>query len=214
MTPPSETSKEGYFKFTPKYVGSLELSVENVTQLNGWRDRLYRARLIGQYTEGEYAGIGYGNISLRTPAGFLITATRTGGIAQLDAQHYVEVVEVNLDANAVAYRATDATAIPSSESITHGMFYHADPTIQAVIHVHHLAFWQRLLDDYPTTSRTVAYGTPEMGQEILRLFRVNNLKECGLVAMGGHEEGIVAFGRNLNEAGSLLLSAYTRNGFA
>jgi hypothetical protein len=206
------TPKEGYFKFAPEYVGALGAVEAAVKELNGWRDRLYGEHLIGMYAEGELKGVGFGNISLRTPSGFVITATRTGGVARLGRQHYVEVVGVDLDRNAVTFRSDSRAVTPSAESITHGMFYRADPAIGAVIHVHHLEFWKRLLGALPTTAREVEYGTPEMGREILRLFKTGNLWERKLVVMGGHEEGVVSFGRTLDEAGEALMREYGRCG--
>jgi L-ribulose-5-phosphate 4-epimerase len=205
--------KEGYFKFTPEYVGDLGPVAGWVDALNQWRDKLYDLRLIGQYAEGELKGIGYGNISLRTAGGFLITATRTGGLPRLGRQHYTEIVRVDLDRNSVEFRAVSPAVTPSAESMTHGMFYLADPEIQAVIHVHHLEFWRRLMNVFPTTARNVEYGTPEMAREILRLYRESDLPARKIAVMGGHEEGIVSFGQDLNEAGTLLLEAFRRSGF-
>ncbi len=214
LPPPDNTPKEGYFKFTPEYIGIMTPRETAIEALNRWRNRLYDAKLIGMYNAGELQGIGYGNISLRVPSGFLITATRTGGIQKLGPQHYTEVTHVSLESNFVAFRAADEQTTPSAESITHGMFYQARPAIQAVIHIHHLAFWQRLLPIFPTTAREIEYGTPAMGREILRLFRDSPLQNCGLVVMAGHEEGIVAFGEDLDEAGNALMTEYARHGFA
>ena len=208
------TTKEGYFKFAPEYVGTLGPVEVAVGELNRWRDRLYDLRLIGLYTEGELKGIGYGNLSLRTPGGFLISATRTGGIARLGKEHYTEIVGVDLDRNSVDYRAVSVAVTPSSESMTHGMFYLADPDVQAVIHVHHFELWKRTLDVLPTTAREVEYGTPEMGREILRLYRTGDLARSKIAVMGGHEEGLVSFGKDLDEAGNVLLAEYARCGFA
>ena len=207
------TSKEGYFKFAPEYVGLLGPVDIAVAELNRWRDRLHDLRLIGMYAEGELKGIGYGNISLRTPGGFLISATRTGGIPRLGRQHYTEIVSVDLDRNSVEYRAASVEVTPSAESMTHGMFYLADPDVRAVIHIHHLEFWKRTLDALPTTARDVEYGTPEMGREILRLYRAGGVAQRKIVVMGGHEEGLVSFGKDLDEAGDVLLAEYARCGF-
>jgi L-ribulose-5-phosphate 4-epimerase len=207
------TPKEGYFKFTPEYVGDLGPVDGSVDTLNHWRDKLYDMGLIGMYREGELKGIGYGNISLRTVGGFLITATRTGGVPRLGRQHYTEILRIDLDSNSVEYRATSPEVTPSAESMTHGMFYLADPEIQAVIHVHHLEFWKRLMRVFPTTAPEVEYGTPEMGREILRLYRESDLPRHKIAVMGGHEEGIVSFGRDLDEAGTILLDEYARFGF-
>ena len=44
-----------------------------------------------------------------------------------------------------------------------------------------------------------------MAIEIKRLFGETNLKETKILVMGGHEEGVVAFGKNIDEAGKILM---------
>ena len=200
--------KEGYFKFTPRCVGEMQIVPSLLVELNRWRDRMYDLKLVGVYTEGELKGIGYGNISARSGDGFVITATRTGALPVLGVEHYTEIIKVDLEGNAVNYRSTVPEATPSAECMTHAMFYLADPAVGAVIHVHHLAFWRRLLDRVPTTSPKVEYGTPAMAHEILRLYRETDLPQSKLVAMAGHEEGVIAVGSDLDEAGRVLLSSF------
>jgi len=202
--------KEGYYKFSPRFVGPIAFPPPVVAELNRWRDRLFELKLVGMYTEGELKGVGYGNVSMRTPGGFVITATRTGGLPVLGAAHYTEIAAVDVDRNAVDYRAVSESTTPSSECMTHAMFYQADPGVGAVIHVHHLELWKRLLNRIPTTAADVEYGTPGMAREILRLYRETDLP-CGkLAVMAGHEEGIISFGRDLDEAGKVLLNAYSQ----
>ncbi len=162
------------------------------------------------YKMGELCGIGYGNISVRTPGGFIITATRTGGLEHLGAEHYTEIVGVDLGRNSVDFNAESPAVTPSAECMTHAAFYQADPAIGAVIHVHHLEFWRGLLNKVPTTAVEIAYGTPEMALEIARLYRETNLPTRKLAAMAGHEEGVISFGRDLDEAGTVLLEAWGR----
>ena len=200
--------KEGYFKFAPRYSGAVEFAPALLSDLNRWRDILMELKLVGMYTEGELKGVGYGNLSIHTPGGFIITATRTGSIARLGPEHYTEIISVDMAKNAVEFRAVSPASTPSSECMTHAMFYKADPGVGAVIHVHDFAFWKRLLNQVPTTSPEVAYGTPEMAGEILRLYRDTALPQRKLLAMAGHEEGIISFGRDLDEAGAVLLDAF------
>lgn len=204
-------AKEGYFKFAPRRAGSAEFAPALLADLNRWRQRLYALKLIGQYETGELAGVGYGNLSARSAGGFVITATRTGGIPVLGPEHYTEIVAVDVDRNAVEFRAVGEQASPSAECMTHAMFYEADPAVGAVIHVHHLEFWKRLCNRVPTTAPEVEYGTPAMAREILRLYRGSDLPAVKLAAMAGHEEGVIAFGRDLNEAGAVLLDAFGRD---
>ncbi|MEI6563506.1 MAG: class II aldolase/adducin family protein [bacterium] len=204
----SKGPKEGYYKFNPRFVETCVFQAETLSELNRWRQCLFSCKLIGMYTAGELKGVGYGNISVRTPGGFMITATRTGGLEKLAAEHYAEISRVDLEHNAVDFRAATSATMPSSECMTHAMFYQAYPTIGAVIHVHSLDFWRRLLNQVPTTASDVEYGTPSMAFDILRLFRETDLAACKLVAMAGHEEGVISFGRNLDEAGTIMLEAW------
>jgi ribulose-5-phosphate 4-epimerase/fuculose-1-phosphate aldolase len=97
----------------------------------------------------------------------------------------------------------------SSESLTHATLYACDDTINAVIHIHHLEKWKSLLNVVPTTEAAVPYGTPEMAFEIQRLFRETNVASEKIIAMGGHEEGIISFGETIDEAASKLLHYFT-----
>lgn len=204
----STSPKEGYYKFNPRFTGIVEFPTAVVAELNRCREHLFRLRLVGMYTGGELKGVGYGNISVRTPGGFVITATRTGGLPDLGPEHYTEIVKVDIARNAVDFRAVSSATVPSSECMTHAMFYQADPAVGAVIHVHHLEFWKRLLNQVPTTSPEVEYGTPGMANEILRLYRDTDLPRRKLAAMAGHEEGVIAIGYDLDEAEKVLLNAY------
>lgn len=200
--------KDGYFKFAPHFIEAAVFQPSIISQLNDWRERLFELQLIGMYKEGELKGIGYGNISVRTPGGFVITATRTGGLEHLGPQHYTEIARVDLEGNTVDFRAESPQTTPSAECMTHAAFYQADPAIGSVIHVHHLDFWKQLLNTIPTTAPDVTYGTPEMAHEILRLYHETDLPKRKLAVMAGHEEGIIAFGQNLDEAGTVLLEAW------
>jgi hypothetical protein len=90
--------------------------------------------------------------------------------------------------------------------MTHAAIYEADPTVNAVIHGHHLAVWARLLGTVPTTSAAVEYGTPEMAREIGRLFRESDVQERRIIAMAGHEEGLLSFAGTLHDAMTVLLA--------
>jgi hypothetical protein len=57
----------------------------------------------------------------------------------------------------------------------------------------------------PTTDPSVAYGTPNMAYEVLRLYRSSPLAELRILSMGGHEDGIIVFGHTVEEAGQTLL---------
>jgi ribulose-5-phosphate 4-epimerase/fuculose-1-phosphate aldolase len=94
----------------------------------------------------------------------------------------------------------EGTAIPSSESLTHPAIYESDRSIFAVIHCHDSVLWRTRPDRVPTTSKAIAYGTPEMADEIMRLFKGTDLRSRKILVMAGHEGGIATFGKNLEDA--------------
>ncbi|MGB6300461.1 MAG: class II aldolase/adducin family protein [Rivularia sp. (in: cyanobacteria)] len=196
---------EGYIKYQCNWINSEPLSFEEIAELNQWRNKLYKLDLIGEYDDG----IGFGNISIRysQPGQFIVSGTQTGNLSTLKEQHYTKVVNFDLEKN---FLTCCGPIQASSESLTHATLYQANPTVNAVIHVHHLELWQKLMHKVPTTAIEVAYGTPEMAKEILRLFREDNLMETKIVVMSGHEEGIISFGKNLREAGNILIDRYNK----
>ncbi len=99
----------------------------------------------------------------------------------------------------------EGVAIPSSESLTHAAIYESDPTISAVIHCHDSVLWRTRLDRVPTTSKAIAYGTPEMAYEIMRLFTVSDVRSRDIFVMAGHEGGIATFGKNLEDAFDVVM---------
>ena len=134
---------------------------------------------------------------------FIITGSATGKIKYLTNEHYTKVLEYNLDKNSLT---AVGPIIASSESLTHAVIYEHDKSVNAVIHIHNIELWKKLLNKVPTTNKNIEYGTPDMAKEILRLFRETNLIEKKILIMAGHEEGIVTFGKTLDEAGKILLN--------
>jgi L-ribulose-5-phosphate 4-epimerase len=149
-------------------------------------------------------GIGFGNLSVRdgVSRNFYITGSATGGVPELTPTDCVRVMAYDFARNCLCY---EGTAIPSSESLTHAAMYECDPTISAVIHCHDSVLWRTLLERAPTNSKAVAYGTPEMAYEIMRLFTVSDIRSRQILVMAGHEGGIVAFGKNLKETFDVLM---------
>ena len=45
-----------------------------------------------------------------------------------------------------------------------------------------------------------------MAKEIQRLFRETDVKEKKILVMAGHKEGIISFGKDLDEAGKIMLN--------
>jgi ribulose-5-phosphate 4-epimerase/fuculose-1-phosphate aldolase len=151
-------------------------------------------------------GVGFGNLSVRdgVTGNFYITGSATGDLPELTPADCVRVVEYDFARNWLRY---EGAAIPSSESLTHAAIYESDPSTSAVIHCHDSVLWTTLLCRAPTTSETVAYGTPEMAYEIMRLFAVSDVRNTQILVMAGHEGGIVSFGKNFGAAFEVLMRA-------
>jgi len=190
---------EGYIKFNIDW-DHQPLSVEVPEELMVWRDKMHELKQIGHYHE---INIGYGNISVKTPKGILISGTQTGDVYPIKLEHFTLVDNHDIDKN---YVHCVGPVKASSESMTHAAVYEADDSIKAIIHVHNIELWNQLMDVVPTTHKEVPYGTPEMANEIFRLFQETNVKEEKIIVMAGHEEGIISFGKNLDEAGEILLN--------
>ena len=192
---------EGSLKFTcHRSPGEIGLSDELFEALNHWRKVMFDKGLIGVYP----GGIGYGNISLRIPGSdhFCISATATGGLPELERKHYALVERCDPEINTVWSRgALNASA----ESMSHSAIYTANPGAAAVVHIHNRTLWEKYLDLLPTTNRAVEYGTPEMAREIGRIIVLPETLKMRIFVMGGHEEGLVSFGKTVEEAALVIL---------
>jgi ribulose-5-phosphate 4-epimerase/fuculose-1-phosphate aldolase len=191
-----------YVKFTYQRARADIAPLDGLAQLNACRRKLLEQRLMGVDSNG----VGFGNLSIRDgpTTSFYITSSATGGLPELAPTDYVRVVAYDFAKNWLCY---EGAAIPSSESLTHAAIYESDPSTSAVIHCHDSVLWATLLDRVPTSSRSVAYGTPEMAYEIMRLFKETNVRTRKILVMAGHEGGIVAFGQNLEEACDVVMRA-------
>jgi L-ribulose-5-phosphate 4-epimerase len=193
-------NEEGVIKFNCRWIQSEPPPPDSIAELNHWRDRLYGLRLIGSTPDG----IGYGNMSIRSGKEFIITGSGTGVFPKLTPEHYTRVTEYDFGANSLT---TIGPIKASSESLTHAALYECDSSINSVIHVHHLKLWKKLLELYPSTDASVAYGTPGMASEIKRLFHQTAIPQR-IFAMGGHEEGILSFGKDIAAAAEVLLEQF------
>ncbi len=194
--------EKGYIKFNCHWLKDKPVDTKWIEQLNIWRDKLYHLKLVGAYPNG----IGFGNISTRLKGKqFLITGSATGNNQHLTNKHYTRVTSYNFAENTLTCKGPIQA---SSESLTHAAVYEADKEINAVIHIHSKNLWNKLLQVIPTTSPSVEYGTPQMAMEIQRLFKETDLNSKKILVMAGHEEGIISFGKDLEEAGNLILSYF------
>lgn len=184
--------EEGYIKFHCDWKKGPALSA-NILQSVSWgRQEMYHRGLIGAYDNG----IGYGNISERLMEGKLvISGSATGGLKKLEPKHFSVVDEIDVKNNRVW---CSGPIKASSETMSHAVIYQTCPEVNAVVHIHDLNLWKTMVHKAPTTPASVPYGTPEMATEIIRLLNHTDARQhTGYFAMAGHEEGIIAFGKNM-----------------
>ena len=98
---------------------------------------------------------------------------------------------------------------PSSEALTHAALYSAAPGICWVLHGHAPALWHSAeRHGIPTTPANVAYGTPAMAAGVAALVANRDGRGPGLpglLAMGGHEDGVIAYGATAASTGGLMV---------
>ena len=186
-----------YIKFSCERVAAEITSFEGLAELNAHRRKLRQLGLIGV----DPNGIGFGNLSVRDGAtdNFYITGSATGGRRELTLADCAKVVACDFERNCVRY---EGSALPSSESLSHAAIYKSDVTAGAVIHCHDSKLWAAVLNEAPTTSKAADYGTAEMANEIVQLFTRTDVPK--IIAMAGHEAGILTFGKDLEEAFAAL----------
>jgi L-ribulose-5-phosphate 4-epimerase len=183
----------------------FQFQKEIFIQLELTRAQLFTLGLIGIYPNG----IGYGNISVRSAEekSFIISGSATGGLEHLKQSDYALVTDYNINENTIS--CTGLTQA-SSESLTHAAIYQSIPEVSAVLHVHCLWLWEKLLKDYPVTSVEIEYGTPEMAVAVGKLALEMKDSEEKIIVMGGHHEGILVYGNTLEEARIQLFNIYYR----
>jgi len=193
---------EGVVKYRCEWQEADPLAAEKIADLIDWRDRLHACGLIAVYENG----IGFGNVSVRldNSCQFVISGTQTAHLPNLGPEFYCTVTEFNLEQNFLGCRGP----VPaSSESLTHAALYLHRHDVGGIIHVHNPQLWHQLLFKIPTTRKEIPYGTPQMALEMFRLFEEEDLADRQILAMAGHEDGIICFGRTLDEAGKVLSAA-------
>jgi ribulose-5-phosphate 4-epimerase/fuculose-1-phosphate aldolase len=204
--------EEGVIKFDLQFTPAGPVSPNSLQELNRWRSILWTHKLIGQ-DPNRYEGYGFGNVSQRIAPfnaecgkrAFVISGTQTGKLEELDNNHYAIVSAWDTAHNQVT---ASGPVKPSSESLTHAMIYDLDNELRAVLHVHSPDIWKAAASrNIPLTDTLVEYGTPAMTQEVRRLFNETSVRQSGIFAMGGHEDGVVSFGPDVEQAGQILLRA-------
>jgi len=174
-----------------------------IEDLEAWRVELLRRGLIGQ-AAGRYGGLGFGNLSKRLDHGtFLISGSQTGHLRGLTPAEYARIIDFSPERNWV--RSVGLTK-PSSEALTHLAIYQSLPAAQYVFHAHSPEIWNRRHElNIPSTHPKAEGGTVAMFYEVAMLLQDHAVSQRGILAMGGHEDGIVTWGQTANQAGTVLL---------
>ena len=195
-------SETGVVKFTFEHVDVALPQSAPLAELNACRRRLLQLRLLGVGADG----IGFGNVSVREAGSesFYITGSGTGAARELSLTQIARVTAYDLGRN---WLRCEGSTVASSESLTHATLYAVEPEAGAVIHCHSHNLWRRLRAVAPTTAGHIEYGTPEMAREVQRLFAATNVRKERIFVMGGHEDGIAAFGSRLDDAFDVIQRA-------
>jgi len=197
---------DGVIKYSIEHQTARTALFSGYEQLEALRTRLFTLGLIG-----EKNGIGYGNLSMRdnSSESFFITATQTGRMPILSREYYTYISAYDFSTFKVISQGTHK---PSSEALSHAMIYAIDKRISTVIHVHSLALWKFMINNKHLAT-TAEYGTAQMVEEIAGLYTNLDPMMHNAFVMKGHEEGIITFGRSVEEAELALyrvLQAYLR----
>ncbi len=179
--------------------------------LEKWRKNLFELNLIGEYKE---QAVGFGNLSqvynyqnyhYSPYPQFVITGTQTGKYPVLDGRHYTRVLDYEISKLKIKMMGVIEA---SSEALTHAAIYASNNKIKVVFHIHSNQIWQGMIDDCADfTAHDIPYGTIEMARATQDCI-LN--KSAGAFCMHGHEDGIVAYGRDLDEVGKIILNLYER----
>ena len=204
------TIDDGIIKYDRgQFIRSSALNLDEYESLEKWRKILYNINLIGEYLPEK---IGFGNLSQKMDykaycqsncCQFVITATQTGHLKELNGLSYTRVLDYNLEKQKIKVMGPKEA---SSEALTHAAMYESNNAINTVFHIHDKIIWKGMIEaDYDYTDEDIPYGTKEMADSVSKYTRHKN---SGLIVMKGHEDGVISYGKNSQEAGDLLLKVY------
>ncbi len=189
---------EGIIKYQAIWTDKSPISESEFEKINSFRSLAVKRSYMGIGADG----IGYGNISYRLDSNnqFIISSSATGGISIADRGDYSKVIDFDISNNKIYCKGNK---IASSESLTHAAIYQSNPEIKAVLHIHNEELWQKHLFQLPTTSEDIEYGSVAMAEAIAELIKTYSDNK-GAFVMGGHREGIIAFGESLQDCIEIL----------
>ncbi|MEK6946064.1 MAG: class II aldolase/adducin family protein [Nanoarchaeota archaeon] len=179
----------GGAKFRTVFLSNSVPIIDKSKELISWFRKFYDAGLAPQYGSGSS-----GNLSFRHKKGLIIKSTKTYfNTIKADELVYVEKFDF---AEKTAY--VHGKLEPSTELQMHYLIYQNRKDINAVFHVHDygiMKFAKKF--GIPVTDVTEA-GTEKIGYDALK-----KLDDKKFVMMKGH--GVVAVGKNIEEAGKIIL---------
>ncbi|MCG8573172.1 MAG: class II aldolase/adducin family protein [Spirochaetes bacterium] len=187
---------EGVRKFSIRHWQKSSAWAESeIAEVNQLRQTLYQMQLVGLNKE---LNLGYGNVSKRYQGQqFYITGSQTGHLDNLDGSHYSLITHYDFQANSVDCVGPIA---PSSEALSHAVFYDSHPDFRFVAHIHSKPIWSNRLQYHPfITPKAAEYGSIELFHTIQHTIKIKSQVIPITIVMAGHEEGIIIGGRSINE---------------
>ena len=191
---------DGIIKFQYDWKEEALKNSKTIEELIYYRDLAHEKKYIGVHEDG----IGYGNISKRAEGGFLVSGSATGSITPSNSSHYSLVHKWSIENNKIWCKGPIAA---SSESLTHAVIYQELPQINAILHIHHLQLWKRYYHALPSTCSHIPYGTTDMASAVKFLIR-NQQEDEGLFLMKGHEEGLVAYAKDMKSVFQIFVDLF------
>ena len=197
---------EGVIKFALQHRTAPALPAQATRELRAWFLICRQTGLLGQDAR-RYDGWAYGNLSRRWAAGFVITCTQTSGQQALTNEDFALVESFDILRNSLS---AHGPCQASSEAMTHGIIYRTLPRVGAVFHAHSPEIWQHAAElNLAVTDPDAEYGTPEMAGEVKKLLQRQD-QPAGIFSMGGHEDGIVSYAPDAEQAGLLMIQTLAR----
>jgi L-ribulose-5-phosphate 4-epimerase len=192
---------EGYLKFNPFWIKEpISIDPGLLSKINQVRSELIAKGYLGVLPDG----IGFGNISVRVGDTnlFIITGSATGRFLVLDISHLALVESISIAENSLVCRGL---TVASSEGLSHAVIYENIREVNAVIHIHSVELWKNNFNKLHTTDAAAEFGTPEMAYSIERLTKKIQ-SSSGVMIMGGHVNGLIAFSTSLHHAFQQLVA--------
>ena len=208
-----KSQPEGVVKYQSNHTQGAAVDRATVEDLIVWRQMFYQLGLIGQ-NPNLYGGAGYGNVSRKIRVNdqgqpvFWITGTQTGGLEMIAPESFSRVDSYDVDQNQLSCSGPIAA---SSEAMTHGAVYEAEPDAKYVFHTHSKTIWsayQKL--NLQFTPQDVEYGTAEMARSVKQLSKDPKWTQDRAFVMLGHEDGVFTFGATAELAGLAMVKILTQ----